>query len=53
MGNTLETKIKQLDIMKAYKYLGVEESHIIEHKKEKDRLKKIKIDFKHRAESKR
>jgi hypothetical protein len=26
--------------MKAYKYLGVEESHNIEHKKEKDRLKK-------------
>jgi hypothetical protein len=27
-------------IIKAYKYLGVEESHNIEHKKEKDRLKK-------------
>jgi hypothetical protein len=26
--------------MKAYKYLGVEESHNIEHKKVKDRLKK-------------
>jgi hypothetical protein len=40
MGNTMETEIKELDTMKAYKYLGVEESHNIEHKKEKDRLKK-------------
>jgi hypothetical protein len=36
MGNTMETEIKELDTMKAYKYLGVEESHNIEHKKEKD-----------------
>jgi hypothetical protein len=40
MGNTLETEIKELDTTKAYKYLSVEESHNIEHKKEKDRLKK-------------
>jgi hypothetical protein len=40
MGNTMETEIKELDTMKAYKYLGVGESHNIEHKKEKDRLKK-------------
>jgi hypothetical protein len=40
MGNTMETEIKELDTMKAYKYLGVEESHNIGHKKEKDRLKK-------------
>jgi hypothetical protein len=26
--------------MKAYKYLGVEDNNNIEHKKEKDRLKK-------------
>jgi hypothetical protein len=26
--------------MKAYKYLGVEENHIIEHKNEKEKLKK-------------
>jgi hypothetical protein len=36
--------------MKAYKYLGVEESHNIEHKKGERRVeervyKKIKIDF--------
>jgi hypothetical protein len=36
MRNTMETEIKELDTMKAYKYLGVEESHNIEHKKEKD-----------------
>jgi hypothetical protein len=35
----MENEIK-LDIMKAYKYLDVEESNNIEHKKEKDRLKK-------------
>jgi hypothetical protein len=40
MGNTMENEIKQLDTMKAYKYLGVEESHNIEHKMEMDRLKK-------------
>jgi hypothetical protein len=40
VGNTMETGIKELDAMKVYKYLGVEESHKIGHKKEKDRLKK-------------
>jgi sortase (surface protein transpeptidase) len=40
MGNTMENEIKELDTMKAYKYLSVKESHNIEHKKEKDRLKK-------------
>jgi hypothetical protein len=39
MGNTMETEIKELDTVKAYKYLGVEESHNIEHKKG-DMLKK-------------
>jgi uncharacterized protein YkvS len=33
MGNTMETEIEELDTMKAYKYLGVEESHNIEHKR--------------------
>jgi hypothetical protein len=33
MGNTMETEIKELDTVKAYKYLGVEESHNREHKK--------------------
>jgi hypothetical protein len=40
MGNTMKNEIKELDTMKAYRYLGVEESHNIEHKKERDRLKK-------------
>jgi hypothetical protein len=40
MGNTMENEIKELDTMKAYKYLGVEKRHNIQHKKEKDRLKK-------------
>jgi hypothetical protein len=40
MGNTMENEIKESDTMKAYKYLGVQESHNIEHKKEMDRLKK-------------
>jgi hypothetical protein len=43
MGKTMETEIKELDTMKAYNYFGVEESHNIEHKKEKDRLKKVCI----------
>jgi uncharacterized protein YkvS len=33
MGNTMENEIKELDTMKAYKYLGVEESYNIEHKR--------------------
>jgi hypothetical protein len=36
---TMATEIKELDTRKACKYLSVEESHNIEHKKEKDRLK--------------
>jgi hypothetical protein len=36
----METEIKELDTTKAYKYLGVEKSHNIKHKKEKDSLKK-------------
>jgi hypothetical protein len=31
MGNTMENEIKELDSIKAYKYLGVEENHNIEH----------------------
>jgi hypothetical protein len=30
MGKTMETEIKELDTMKAYKYLGIEDSHNIE-----------------------
>jgi hypothetical protein len=35
IGNTVEIKIKELEPMKAYKYMSVEESHNIEHKNEK------------------
>jgi hypothetical protein len=36
----VETKVKELDSMKEYKYLGVKEKHNIEYKSEKERLKK-------------
>ena len=38
--STFEKGIKELDPRKAYKYLGIEESHDIEHKNEKEKLKK-------------
>jgi hypothetical protein len=34
MGNTMVTENKELDTMKAYIYLGLEEGHNIDHKKE-------------------
>jgi hypothetical protein len=40
IGSTKENEIKELDLMKTYKCLGVEENHNIEHKKEKERLVK-------------
>jgi hypothetical protein len=40
IGNTVENEIKELEPMKAYKYLGVEENHNIEHRNEKEKLKK-------------
>jgi hypothetical protein len=36
----MENEIKELEPMKAYKYLGVEENHNIEHKNEREKLKK-------------
>jgi hypothetical protein len=39
IGNTIENEIKELELMKVYKYLGVEENHNIEHKNEKEKLK--------------
>jgi predicted KAP-like P-loop ATPase len=39
IGNTMENEIKELESMKAYKYLGVAENHNIEHKNEKEKLK--------------
>jgi hypothetical protein len=40
IGSTFENNIKELDRRKAYKYLGIEESYDIQHKKEKEKLKK-------------
>jgi len=39
-GNTFENDIKVLDPRKAYKYLGIEENFDIQHKNEKEKLKK-------------
>jgi hypothetical protein len=36
----MENEIKELEPMKAYKYLGVEENNNTEHKNEKEKLKK-------------
>jgi hypothetical protein len=30
--NTMENEIKELELMKVYRYLGVEQNHNIEHK---------------------
>jgi len=38
--NTFENDIKELDPRKAYKYLGIEEGFDIQHKNEKEKLKK-------------
>ena len=40
IGSTFENDIKKLDPRKAYKYLGIEESFDIQHKNEKEKLKK-------------
>ena len=40
IGSTFENDIKELDLRKAYKYLGIEESFDIQHKNEKEKLKK-------------
>jgi hypothetical protein len=36
----MENEIKELEPMIAYKYLGVEVNHNIEHRNEKEKLKK-------------
>jgi hypothetical protein len=36
----MENYIKELEPMKACKYLGVDENHNIEHKNEREKLKK-------------
>ena len=40
IGNTFENNIKELDPRKAYNYLGIEEGFDIQHKNEKEKLKK-------------
>ena len=40
VGSTFENDVKELDPRKAYKYLGIEESFDIQHKNEKEKLKK-------------
>jgi len=40
IGSTFQNDIKELDPRKAYKYLGIEESCDIQHKNEKEKLKK-------------
>ena len=40
IGSTFENDIKELDPRKAYNYLGIEESFDIQHKNEKEKLKK-------------
>ena len=40
VGSTFDNDIKELDSRKAYKYLGIEESFDIQHKNEKEKLKK-------------
>jgi hypothetical protein len=40
MISTFENNIKELDPRKAYKYFGIEESFDIQHKNEKEKLKK-------------
>ena len=40
VGSTFENDIKKLDPRKVYKYLGIEKSFDIQHKNEKEKLKK-------------
>jgi len=40
IGKTFENDIKDLDPRKAYKYLGIEENFDLQHKNEKEKLKK-------------
>ena len=40
IGSTFENDIKELDPRKPYQYLGIEESFDIQHKNEKEKLKK-------------
>jgi hypothetical protein len=53
IGSTFQKDIKELDPRKAYKYLGIEESFDIQHKNEKEKLKKeIETSFGYRIKCK-
>jgi hypothetical protein len=39
IGNTFEEDGTELDPRKAYKYLGIEEGHDIQHKNKKEKLR--------------
>jgi len=41
VGSTFDNDIKELDLRKAYKYLGMEESFDIQHKNEKEKLRVV------------
>jgi hypothetical protein len=43
LKNTVENRIKELETKKAYRYLGIGEIHNIEHKEQKERLKKAYV----------
>ena len=43
IGSPFQKDIKELDPRMAYKYLGIEESHGIGHKNEKEKLKKEQL----------
>jgi hypothetical protein len=53
----VENEIKELEPMKAYKYLSVEENNNIEHKNETEKLKEEYVrrltDFERRAKRKK
>jgi hypothetical protein len=40
LGSILEKDIKDLDSREAYKYLGIEKKHNVQHKNEREKLKK-------------
>jgi 3-methyladenine DNA glycosylase Tag len=40
IGSTFENDIKELDPRKAYKYLGIEKNFDIQHKSDKEKVKK-------------
>ena len=43
VGSTCDNDITELDLRKAYKYLGIEESFDIQHKNEKEYLRRLRL----------